>query len=186
MLETKSSFANTNETSVDGATPQRRMSPLPHIGEVVDGTLQIAAESHEQIDGLFSSSTPEFSNAMLVHCVNVSGSNDDRSEDKNHAIAIVNEIAPKDGIEAMLATQMASVHIAMMRHSWKLAGAVNIQQLEIQEKTFNKLARTFTAQMEALRKHRHGGQQKVTVEHVTVNEGGQAIVGSVTPGGGQK
>ena len=43
-------------------------------------------------------------------------------------------------------------------------------------------------QMEALKRYRTGGQQKVTVEHVTVNEDGQAIVGSVTQGGlgGQK
>jgi hypothetical protein len=39
-------------------------------------------------------------------------------------------------------------------------------------------------QMEALKRYRTGGQQKVTVEHVTVNDGGQAIVGAVTHGGG--
>ena len=51
------------------------------------------------------------------------------------------------------------------------------------ERAFNKLARTFAAQVEALRRHRTGGEQKVTVEHVTVNEGGQAIVGNVSHGG---
>src|SRR5258707_9801856 len=30
------------------------------------------------------------------------------------------------------------------------------------------------------------GQQKVTVEHVHVHAGGQAIVGAITPGGGGK
>jgi hypothetical protein len=40
------------------------------------------------------------------------------------------------------------------------------------------------AQVEALKRYRTGGQQKVTVEHVTVNEGGQAIVGNVTHKGG--
>jgi hypothetical protein len=35
-----------------------------------------------------------------------------------------------------------------------------------------------------LKRYRTGGQQKVTVEHVTVNQGGQALVGSVTQGGG--
>jgi len=40
------------------------------------------------------------------------------------------------------------------------------------------------AQMEALKKYRTGGQQKMIVEHVHVNEGGQAIVGNVNPGGG--
>jgi len=51
------------------------------------------------------------------------------------------------------------------------------------ERAFNKLARTFAAQVEALKRYRTGGEQKVTVEHVTVNEGGQAIVGNVRHGG---
>ena len=38
-------------------------------------------------------------------------------------------------------------------------------------------------QMEALKKYRTGGEQKVTVEHVTVNSGGQAIVGNIPTGG---
>jgi len=39
--------------------------------------------------------------------------------------------------------------------------------------------------VEALNRHRGKGQQKVTVEHVHVHAGGQAIVGNVgTPGGG--
>ncbi len=41
-------------------------------------------------------------------------------------------------------------------------------------------------QVDALKRYRTGGQQKVTVEHVTVNDGGQAIVGSVEKGGGSK
>ncbi len=47
-----------------------------------------------------------------------------------------------------------------------------------------KMLRTFTAQMEALKRYRTGGQQKVTVEHVHVNQGGQAIVGVVNRGEG--
>ena len=41
-------------------------------------------------------------------------------------------------------------------------------------------------QVEALKRYRTGGEQKVTVHHVTVNEGGQAIVGAVSqaPGWG--
>ena len=47
----------------------------------------------------------------------------------------------------------------------------------------NKLMRTFTAQIEALNKYRTKGKQKITVQHVNVNEGGQAIVGDVKGGG---
>jgi hypothetical protein len=48
----------------------------------------------------------------------------------------------------------------------------------------NKLSRSFAALLEALNRHRGKGQQKVTVEHVHVNKGGQAIVGNVTNAGG--
>ena len=45
-----------------------------------------------------------------------------------------------------------------------------------------KLMRTYVSQVEALRRLRQGGSQLVRVEHVHVNEGGQAIIGNVTPG----
>jgi hypothetical protein len=44
---------------------------------------------------------------------------------------------------------------------------------------FNKLTRTFASQVEALKRYRSGGEQKMTVQHVHVAEGGQAIVGNV-------
>ncbi len=50
---------------------------------------------------------------------------------------------------------------------------------------YNKLAHTFAAQMEALKRYRSTGEQRVTVQNVTVSDGGQAIVGgTVTAGGG--
>ena len=90
-----------------------------------------------------------------------------------------------DQIEAMLAAQMAAVHNATMTFAGRLNCVDNIPQQDSAERAFNKLARTFAAQVEALKRYRTGGQQKVTVEHVTVNAGGQAIVGSVaSPGVG--
>jgi hypothetical protein len=51
----------------------------------------------------------------------------------------------------------------------------------------NKLSRTYTNLLEALNRHRGKGQQKVTVEHVHVHSGGQAVVGTVeAPGGGDR
>ena len=44
----------------------------------------------------------------------------------------------------------------------------------------NKLSRTFMMQIEALNRYRGKGQQKMTVEHVHINSGGQAIIGNVT------
>src|SRR5438094_550718 len=42
-----------------------------------------------------------------------------------------------------------------------------------------KLSRSYAVLLEALNRHRGKGQQKVTVEHVHVHSGGQAIVGTV-------
>jgi hypothetical protein len=56
------------------------------------------------------------------------------------------------------------------------------EQLETSGGLTVKLLRTFTLQAETLAKLRRGGGQTVRVEHI--HAGGQAIVGSVTPGGG--
>lgn len=45
-----------------------------------------------------------------------------------------------------------------------------------------KLMTLYTQQLATLNKHRGKGQQKVTVEHVNVEPGGQAIVGNVEAG----
>ncbi len=101
----------------------------------------------------------------------------------NFILSLVIGVEPRDQVEAMLATQMAAVHLAIMTSARRLANVENIPQQDSAERAFNKLARTFASQVEALKRYRTGGEQKVTVEHVTVNEGGQAIVGNVSHGG---
>ena len=95
----------------------------------------------------------------------------------NFMLSVVKGAKPKDQIEAMLAAQMAAVHMATMEFARRLANVENIAQQDSAERAFNKLARTFAAQVEALKRYRSRGDQTVRVEHVTVNEGGQAIVG---------
>jgi hypothetical protein len=43
----------------------------------------------------------------------------------------------------------------------------------------SRLLRAYAMQMEVLRRLRNGGQQFCRVEHVHVNDGGQAIIGNV-------
>jgi hypothetical protein len=102
----------------------------------------------------------------------------------NFMLAVIAGLEPRDQLEAMLAAQMAAVHAATMTMSRRFDSARNLHQHNHSEKAFNKLARTFTTQMEALNRYRGKGQQKMTVEHVHVHEGGQAIVGNVEGGGG--
>lgn len=106
------------------------------------------------------------------------------SHTTNFVLGFVHAMEPKDAAETLLLTQMAATHQATM----SLAKALNrnkmLAQQEVATKGLNKLARTFTAQMETLKRYRSKGKQIVRVERVNVLEGGQAIVGEVKTGGG--
>jgi hypothetical protein len=80
----------------------------------------------------------------------------------------------------MLAAQMAVVHVASMMMGFRLVHSENVLEQDSTERPFNKLARTFSMQMEALKRYRTGAEQKVTLQNVSVADGGQAIVGNVT------
>lgn len=102
----------------------------------------------------------------------------------NAALGFIRSIKPRDEMEACLAAQMAATHAAVMAFAARLNAVETLPQQDSAINGYNKLARTFTAQMEALKRYRSTGEQKVTVQHVTVSDGGQAIVGNVTTGTG--
>lgn len=94
-------------------------------------------------------------------------------------------IGPRDVVEAMLAAQMVATHEAAMECFRRAALAEQtFAGRELGLKYGDKLVRSFAALTDALNRHRGKGQQVVRVEHVTVQAGGQAIVGTVTQGGG--
>ena len=118
-------------------------------------------------------------------------SQDDYDIDKvvaasNSVMALLNGIQPRDEIEGMLAIQMVGVHnMAMDMMSRVMLGGQTFGGKQANVNQATKMLRTFIAQMDALKRYRTGGQQKMIIEHVHVNEGGQAIVGTVNQGGGK-
>ena len=94
----------------------------------------------------------------------------------NFMLGVIKSIKPNDHLEAMLAAQMALVHMVTMRFGQRLANTVLSEQ-DTAVREINRAARTFIGQLDALKRYRSGGEQKVTV---AVSEGGQAIVGNVT------
>jgi hypothetical protein len=128
----------------------------------------------------------DFINGLLNQLGNAASHGGHVDEDGiNFMLSVVKGVKPKDQLEAMLAAQMAAVHMAMMTFAQRLQHVENIAQQDSSERAFNKLARTYAMLMEALKRYRTGGEQKVTVQHVSVSEGGQAIVGNVTQGAHQ-
>jgi hypothetical protein len=96
-------------------------------------------------------------------------------------------IGPKDECEGMMAAQLIAAHNAAMecyRRAMIPEQTADGRRENLTQA--NKLSRTFATVLEALNRHRGNGQQKVTVEHVHVHSGGQAVVGVVEPGGGDR
>jgi len=131
-----------------------------------------------------ASSNTNVSSALLSQ-VAILGSHGKRvdAEATNFALGFVDAMQPKDAAEALLLSQMAAIHQATMMMARRLNHVENIPQQDAAERALNKLDRTFAAQMDTLKRYRTKGQQTVRVERVTVNEGGQAIVGDVRHGG---
>src|SRR6202051_2220102 len=95
-------------------------------------------------------------------------------------ISMVKSIKPRDAVEAMLVAQMVSVHVMAMRCAYHLANADDIARQDSAARALGRLARTFPAQIEALNRYRCNGQPAITVQNVSVGDGGKAIVGNVT------
>jgi hypothetical protein len=98
----------------------------------------------------------------------------------NAALAMIEAAAPKDEIEAALAIQMACTHTATMGVLAKLDVAFATERrVAAFGSAAARLMRAYATQVEILRRLRNGGQQFVRVEHVHVNDGGQAVIGNV-------
>jgi len=127
----------------------------------------------------------EFLTGVIAQVANIGAPGRKLDEaNSNFLLSVARGIQPRDELEAMLAVQMGAIHQAAMMMARRLNHVANIQQQDAAERALNKLTRTYATQMQALKRYRTGGQRKVTVEHVTVNDGGQAIVGNVGTGGG--
>jgi len=125
----------------------------------------------------------DFYCGLIGQLVNASKKGEAPEAATNFMLAVVKGIEPRDQVEAMLAAQMAAVHMAAMTFARRLAHVENIPQQDSASAAFNKLTRTFAAQMSALKEYRSKGEQTMTVQHVHVAEGGQAIVGNVNAPG---
>jgi hypothetical protein len=115
---------------------------------------------------------------------------DDKARDRQFSAAIAGlvGIKPKDELEGMMAAQLIAAHSAAMEcYRRAMIGEQTFEGRRENLNQANKLSRTYATLVEALNRHRGKGQQKVTVEHVHVHSGGQAVVGLVeAPGGGDR
>lgn len=103
------------------------------------------------------------------------------------AFASMMAIKPADEVEGMLGVQMVATHNAAMECFRR--AMIPDQTLEGRQaalKHANSLTRSYALLLDTLNRHRGKGvtKQRVTVKHVHVNAGGQAVIGAVATGNG--
>ena len=95
------------------------------------------------------------------------------------------ELQPTTATEALLAAQMVGAqHVAMQFLALATVDGQSNAAADANVLRATRLMRIFNESVDVmLRLKGRTGHQRVVVEHVTVAAGGQAIVGTVTPGG---
>jgi hypothetical protein len=81
---------------------------------------------------------------------------------------------------------MAAIHMATMAAARRLRTAEILDHQNSAANVLNKCARTYTAQVAALKAYRSNGEQHIKVhhQHIAVGDGGQAIIGGNLQAGG--
>ncbi len=154
-----------------------------------DGRKLVESVLTEEVFKNTGTRSPETLTWILTQASNAHVWPDARPEEAARGtLAMLEEIGPQNVTEAMLATQMIAANDLAMMFMYR--ASQKEQPSEIIDANISRatrLMRVFTEQLEAMQKLRgKTGQQRVTVEHVHVHQGGQAIVGSVStkaPGG---
>lgn len=147
-----------------------------------------------QIEGdvrrAFGTDDPDIRTVLFNQLINMAHTDMSKPVDQftlDRALALMVGIEPRDAVEAMLAVQMVAVQIAAMDAARRSMGAGQTAVgYQMYLSLSGKLMRTFAAQLEALNRGRGKGvTQRVVVERVNVEPGGQAVVGAVTAPGGR-
>jgi hypothetical protein len=169
------------------------MSAKNPVGDNDKATTVVADDWKETLKRVGGSQSDDWNHTIgnqAIQSLWIEQSNNEvRARQYNAAIAGLIGIAPQDEIEGMIAAQLIAAHNATMEcYRRAMIGEQTLEGRRDNLSQANKLSRTYAVLLDALHRYRgKGGQQKVTVEHVHVHAGGQAVVGAVeSPGGGDR
>src|SRR4051812_9498197 len=115
--------------------------------------------------------------SQILNATHLQSSSEPISENTlNAALGAVAGIAPRDEAEAMLAAQMVGVHWVAMDLLSQVGATDNRFLFNDAGNLAVKLLRTtYTAQIEALKRYRSVGEQRVVVQHVNVTADQAAV-----------
>ena len=155
------------------------------------GTIKIPLPGQQRgnLRSISGSDNDDFSNMLVNQVANALWRGHCDSDEQTRQVtampAVMIGMKPRDELEGMLIAQLIATHNAAMEcHRRAMVSGQPFENRRENLTQASKLSRTYAALTEALDRRRGKGHQRITVEHVNVHAGGQAIVGDVTSGGG--
>ncbi len=188
------------ETGVPARAPQKRTAKIRTAKATTQASpdrrvaLEIVPEQHDfgtwqrVLQETLGVEDPALADLLLGELANQfengkTGNGDADGQDVsavlNGALAAVAGIAPSSTTEAMLAVQMVACHTMAMEMNRRARHADAPHIVSGYAHLAGKFMRLYIDQMGRLSRSRGTAQQTVRVERVTIESGGQAIVGAV-------
>lgn len=156
------------------------IAPKCNLNDDVEKFDAVNAYAAMKACGTYDRETMALMVMQLKSALPPSAANDDMV--LNCLLGMLHEIAPKNQLEGMLAVQMIACHnMAMETTRRAMAPNQSPEGMDANVSRAQRLMKTFVAQTDALSKLR-GNKKTVTIKHVNVSEGGQAIIGDVHHG----
>jgi hypothetical protein len=168
--------------------------PAPRLQVIKDGDREVVsfddterAVARADLAKALASENVDFCAGIVMRIARATAAGDLSDENAiNFVLSVVAGGKPRDELETMALTQVGIFHLVVMDAARQYFGATTTTERHIAQNDLNKAARTFSTLLLALQNQRTAATPAVTVQNVSVSDGGQAIVGNVTqqaPGG---
>jgi hypothetical protein len=152
--------------------PRVKLEPLPSGGVRIEPDHPMRALWALALQQVFGTVSTDFAGMMLGELADAVTVDRDTIDEKtlNGILGALHGINPGDEVEAMLAAQMVATHRAAMeclRQAHVPGQTFEGRDMNLRHAT--KLTRTYTMQVESLKRYRSKGEQRVVVQHQHVN-----------------
>jgi hypothetical protein len=168
--------------------PRVKLEPLPSGGVCIEPDHPMRALWALALQQVFGTISTDFAGMMLGELADAVTTDRDTIDEKtlNGILGALHGINPGDEVEAMLAAQMVATHLAAMEClRWARAPEQTFEGRDMNLRHATKLSRTYTMQVESLKRYRSKGEQRVVVQHqhvnVTADQAAVQVNGGVDP-----
>src|SRR3954451_18624408 len=154
------------------SAPRVKLEPLPSGGVCIEPDHPMRALWAMALQQVFGTVSTDFAGMMLGELADAVTFDRDTIDEKtlNGVLGALHGINPGDEVEGMLAAQMVATHLAAMEClRWARALGQTFEGRDMNLRHATKLSRTYTMQVESLKRYRSKGEQRVVVQHQHVN-----------------